>query len=118
MANLVRIFSKKLQSKNADVDLDAIVADLMESTQQEDQDEAYTSKVHLSDVWKEIKAQVRHRCIILYCQRTVSDALRSLSSQALEYNLTVGIGSVQQSDIAGMKKLLEQIAEKLGVDVN
>jgi hypothetical protein len=59
MANLVRIFSKKMSSKNPEVDLDLIIKALLESQQKDDEDDEYTHKVHLSDVMKEIKFQVR-----------------------------------------------------------
>lgn len=118
MANLVKIFSKKLKAKNGDVDLDAIAANLMETTHQDDVDDEYTHKVHLSDVWKEVKQQVRWRCITLHCQETVSAGrFKPHNSSALVHSLTLRIGSLlQQSDIAEMKKLLEKIATKLGVD--
>jgi endonuclease IV len=64
MANIVRIFSKKLKSKNPDVDLQAVTATLMDTQEKQGEDDEYSSKVHLSDVMRELRAQVRqHRSV-------------------------------------------------------
>ena len=64
MANIVRIFSKKLKSKNPDVDLQAVTATLMDTQEKQGEDDEYSSKVHLSDVMRELRAQVgQHRSV-------------------------------------------------------
>ena len=64
MANIVRIFSKKLKSKNPEVDLQAVTASLMDTQEKQDEDDEYSSKVHLSDVMRELRAQVRQHCSV------------------------------------------------------
>ena len=78
MANIVRIFAKKMRAKNPDADLDQVVSGLLASGGKEDEDDDYTHKVHLSDVYKEVRTQAK--------------------------------------EIAGMRKLLEDIADKVGVE--
>lgn len=78
MANLVRVFGKKMRAKNTAADLDAIVAELLATQEKDVADDHYERKIHLSEVYKEQKSQAKK--------------------------------------IAGMRQLLENIADKVGVE--
>ena len=77
MANIVRIFKKKLNAKNPQIDLEQVVANLLDSHQRDDEDDEYVHKVHLSDVMREIKLQVSAAVLVLLCTRLFGLSLTS-----------------------------------------